>query len=51
MKIEAYCVRCQKRLPMHNPNRITLSNGKPAIEGKCFVCGTKMFQIGDGVWK
>jgi hypothetical protein len=31
---------------MNNPKPITMKNGKPATEGVCPVCGTKMFKIG-----
>ena len=31
---------------MNNEQKITMKNGKPAPEGKCPVCGTKMFKIG-----
>jgi hypothetical protein len=25
---------------------VTMKNGKPAMQGTCTVCGTKMFKIG-----
>ena len=28
------------------PKQITLKNGRPATEGSCQVCGTKIFKIG-----
>ena len=31
---------------MKEAKAITMKNGKPATEGKCPVCGTKMFKIG-----
>jgi hypothetical protein len=31
---------------MQNDHKITMKNGKPATEGRCPVCGTKMFKIG-----
>ncbi len=31
---------------MKEPKAITMKNGKPATEGTCPVCGTKMFKIG-----
>tara|TARA_B100001250_G_scaffold412965_1_gene445606 strand:+ start:71 stop:175 length:105 start_codon:yes stop_codon:yes gene_type:complete len=31
---------------MSNPQEITMKNGRPATQGVCPVCGTKMFKIG-----
>jgi hypothetical protein len=31
---------------MRNARAITMKNGKPATQGVCPVCGTKMFRIG-----
>jgi hypothetical protein len=31
---------------MTNEQKITMKNGKPATQGVCPVCGTKMFKIG-----
>lgn len=31
---------------MKDPEKITMKNGRPATQGKCPVCGTKMFKIG-----
>jgi hypothetical protein len=31
---------------MSGEKKITMKNGKPATEGSCPVCGTKMFKIG-----
>jgi len=46
MATEAYCVKCKAKREMRNENKITMKNGKPATEGICPVCGTKMFKIG-----
>jgi hypothetical protein len=46
MATEAYCVKCKAKRTMSNENKITMKNGKPATEGTCPVCGTKMFRIG-----
>ena len=43
---EAYCVKDKQKVEVQNPQKITMKNGKPATEGKCPVCGTKMFRIG-----
>jgi hypothetical protein len=34
----AYCVRCKKKVPVENPQEITLKNGKKAIKGTCQYC-------------
>ena len=44
--MEAYCLKCREKREMANPVAIQMKNGKPATEGKCPVCGTKMFKIG-----
>ncbi|MDO9445376.1 MAG: DUF5679 domain-containing protein [Dehalococcoidia bacterium] len=44
--MEAYCLKCREKREMLNPNPITMKNGKPATEGKCPVCSTRMFKIG-----
>ena len=46
MATEAYCVKCKAKRTMTNEHKITMKNGKPATEGVCPVCGTKMFKIG-----
>lgn len=44
--MEAYCLKCRERREMKDPKAITMKNGKPATEGTCPVCSTKMFKIG-----
>ena len=46
MATEAYCVKCKAKRTMNSEHKITMKNGKPATEGVCPVCGTKMFKIG-----
>jgi hypothetical protein len=46
MAAEAYCVKCKTKREISNAQQITMKNGRPATEGKCPVCGTKMFKIG-----
>ncbi|MGA7249589.1 MAG: DUF5679 domain-containing protein, partial [Candidatus Cybelea sp.] len=43
---EAYCVKCKAKREIKDAVQITMKNGRPAVEGKCPVCGTKMFKIG-----
>lgn len=44
--VQAYCVKCKAKQEMNDPKEITMKNGKPAVQGICPVCGTKMFKIG-----
>lgn len=46
--MEAYCVKCKAKREMKDTKQVTMKNGKPATEGTCPVCGTKMFRIGAG---
>ena len=42
----AYCMKCRKKVEIRNPKQITLKNGRPATQGVCSICGTKVFRIG-----
>jgi len=42
----AYCMKCRKKVEIRNPTRVTLKNGRPAMQGVCPVCSTKVFRIG-----
>lgn len=44
--MEAYCVKCKAKREIKDPKQITMKNNRPATEGTCPVCGTKMFKIG-----
>lgn len=46
--MQAYCMKCRAKREMKNAKSITMKNGKPATQGVCPVCGTKMFKIGKG---
>ena len=43
---EAYCVKDKRKVEVVNPQRITMKNGKPALQGTCPICGNKVFRIG-----
>jgi len=43
--MEAYCMKCRTKREMRNEQRVTLKNGRPAVQGVCPVCGTKMVRI------
>jgi len=42
-----YCMKCKKKREMDDVTKVKMKNGRPAKKGKCEVCGTKMFRIGD----
>ena len=44
--LQAYCVKCRAKREMKDAKSISMKNGKPATQGICPVCGTKLFRIG-----
>jgi DNA-directed RNA polymerase subunit RPC12/RpoP len=44
----AYCVKCRAKVEIRNPRNVTLKNKRPAVQGVCPRCGTKVFRIGKG---
>jgi len=44
--VDAYCVKCRKKVEMQDPKEITMKNGRKAMKGTCPVCGTGVFKIG-----
>ncbi len=44
--MEGYCMKCKTKREIKNAEHITMKNGKPATQGVCPVCGTKIFKIG-----
>ncbi len=46
--MQAYCVKCRTKREIKNAKVIKMKNGRPATQGECPVCGTKMFRIGQG---
>jgi hypothetical protein len=43
---EGYCVKCKAKKDIKDPKDITMKNGRPATQGLCPDCGTKIFKIG-----
>ncbi|MFC1865864.1 DUF5679 domain-containing protein [Chloroflexota bacterium] len=41
-------MKCRTKRDLNNPQRITLSNDRPATRGVCPVCDKKVFRIGEG---
>ena len=46
LMVQAYCVKCKAKREMKDAVAVTLKNGKPAMKGKCPVCGTTIMRIG-----
>jgi hypothetical protein len=44
--IQGYCMKCKTKKDMKSVKAVTMKNGKPANQGICATCGTKMFKIG-----
>ena len=42
----AYCMKCRKKVEIKSPKQIIMKNGRPATQGVCSTCGTKVFRIG-----
>ena len=38
-------MKCRTKREIKDPKIITMKNGKPATQGVCPVCGTKLFRI------
>jgi len=43
---EGYCVKCKAKREIKDAKEITMKNGRPATQGVCPECGTKIFKIG-----
>jgi RNase P subunit RPR2 len=41
-----YCMKCKAQREIKNAKQVTMKNGRPATQGTCDVCGTRMFRIG-----
>jgi hypothetical protein len=39
-------MKCRKKVEMKGAKSITMKNGRPAMQGTCSNCGTKVFRIG-----
>jgi len=44
-EIKAYCMKCKAERIIQNVQIVTTKNGRPAANGACPVCGTKMFKF------
>jgi hypothetical protein len=44
--MDAYCFKCRAKKEIRNAQPVTLKNGRPATQGTCSSCGTKVYRIG-----
>ena len=44
--MQGYCMKCRAKREIKTPKAVTMKNGRPATQGICPACGTKMFRIG-----
>jgi hypothetical protein len=44
--MEAYCVRCKKKVEVKNPKVVTMKNKRKAVKGTCSVCHGGVYKIG-----
>ena len=44
-EIKAYCMKCKAERVVSNVQVVKMKNGRPAANGQCPVCGTKMFKF------
>ncbi len=44
--MEGFCLKCRQKREMQNAEQVVLKNGRPATQGLCPVCGTKITVIG-----
>jgi len=45
--MEAYCVKCKEKREMGSPEPTFTSSGTPATRGKCLVCDTGLYRMGN----
>jgi DNA-directed RNA polymerase subunit RPC12/RpoP len=46
VQMQAYCMKCRRKVEIKNPKAIRMKNKRPATQGVCPRCGTKVFRIG-----
>ena len=42
---QAYCMKCRTSKEIADLKPVTMRNGRPALQGVCPTCGTKVFRI------
>jgi hypothetical protein len=41
-----YCMKCHGERTIAKPKTVTMKNERPATEGECPDCGTRMYRLG-----
>ena len=44
--MEAYCIKCKKKVEIKNPMQVVFKNKAKAMKGTCIHCGTSVFRMG-----
>ena len=44
--VNIYCFKCRGKRDINRTQLVTMKNGRPAIQGECPDCHTKVFRIG-----
>lgn len=44
--MQAYCMKCKKKVEIENLVQTKTKKGVPMSQGKCPVCGTKVCRLG-----
>lgn len=44
--MKGYCMKCRADREIAKPREVKMKNGRPATEGECPVCSTKMYRLG-----
>ena len=42
---EIYCFKCREKTSNQEVQEVVLKNGRPAMSGRCAVCGTRKFRM------
>ena len=43
--VEAFCMKCRKKVEMKDAHEQTLKNNRRALVGQCQACGTKVVKM------
>ena len=44
--VEGFCVKCKKKVEIKDAKEVMMKNNRPAIQGVCPICNTKIYKIG-----
>ena len=46
VSMKGYCMKCRSERDIAEATTVYMKNGRPATEGKCPQCGTRMYRLG-----